>query len=62
VGRLPALQDLSAHYAAVDTSVADNSGVGGSGSGSDAFKEGLEGDERDCTSFSRPNFAIRHEG
>lgn len=47
VNRLPGLQDLAAHGASSDQSVADQSG--GSGGG-DGFKEGMEGDERERTS------------
>jgi hypothetical protein len=50
VNRLPALQDLAAHGASTDQSVADQSG--GGGGGGDGFKEGMEGDERECTSDS----------
>jgi hypothetical protein len=40
------LTDLAAHGASSDQSVADTSGGGG-----DGFKEGMEGDERECKSF-----------
>jgi hypothetical protein len=43
VNRLPALQDLSAHHASSDHSVPE----GGAGSG-EAFRDGMEGDEREC--------------
>ncbi|ORY30340.1 hypothetical protein BCR39DRAFT_529262 [Naematelia encephala] len=42
VGRLPNLQDLAAHHAGADHSAPE----GGAGSG-EAFKEGMEGDERE---------------
>ena len=53
VGRLPSLQDLSAHHASSDHSVPE----GGVGTG-EAFREGMEGDERECQSFR----CVRGEG
>lgn len=43
VNRLPPLQDLSAHHASADQSMPES----GAGTG-EAFKEGMEGDEREC--------------
>jgi hypothetical protein len=45
VGRLPPLQDLSAHHASSDHSVPES----GAGTGEN-FREGMEGDERECES------------
>lgn len=42
VGRLPALQDLSAHHASSDHSIPES----GAGTG-EAFRDGMEGDERE---------------
>lgn len=47
VGRLPSLQDLSAHHASSDHSVPE----GGPGTG-EAFREGMEGEERERKSSS----------
>ncbi|KAK1921635.1 hypothetical protein DB88DRAFT_498687 [Papiliotrema laurentii] len=41
-GRLPSLQDLSAHHASSDRSIPE----GGAGTG-EAFREGMEGEERE---------------
>ena len=41
IGRLPPLQDLSAHHASTDKSVPET----GHGTG-ESFREGMEGDER----------------
>lgn len=49
VGRLPALQDLAAHHAASDRSANESSSGTITG---EAFREGMEGDERECTSYS----------
>ncbi|GFZ47796.1 DNA replication complex GINS protein PSF3 [Saitozyma sp. JCM 24511] len=42
IGRLPALQDLSAHHASSDHSIPES----GAGTG-EAFRDGMEGDERE---------------
>lgn len=43
VERLPNLQDLAAHSASADHSMSEN----GAGSG-EAFRDGMEADEREC--------------
>lgn len=48
VQRLPPLQDLSAHHASSDHSMSES----GAGTGEN-FREGMEGDERECESDFR---------
>jgi len=46
VNRLPALQDLSAHQASADHTLPENSTSTG-----EVFRDGMEGDERECELF-----------